>query len=157
MPALSLSSTYAVAPSAPSTPYSESCFGLAYSPRPMSAARASALAACASPRALGPDVPLLLSEQRNESLRLAPPATMEAGRVNPERRTRNATAGIAALASASAEAISLAAIAAEKAGQLAPGQLPRNCSSFGADSKFGFDHCGSEAVFGMDGDDMDFD
>jgi hypothetical protein len=108
----------------------------------MSAARAAALAACASPRALG-DVPLLLSEQRSEAARLAPPPpplAQQPQRQNSERRTRNSTAGMVALASADA-------LVAEKGGH-----LPRNYSSFGADSKWGFDRNGSDGVFRMEVD-----
>ena len=153
-PPLSLSVTFAVAPG---TPYSDTGFGPPYSlGAPMSAARAAALAACASPRALG-DVPLLLSEQRSEAVRLAPPqppahvparATMDR-----ERRTRNSNAGMAALADASANAAN-AANAAEKAAH-----LPRCMSSFGADSKWGFERNDSDGLLGMhaDGVDMEFD
>ena len=142
-PPLSLNFT---APSAPGTPYSESGFGPPYSPGPPSAARAAALAACASPRALGPDVPLLLSEQRSELMRMAPqppPLAQLPVRAPSERRTRNSTAGMAALSSA--EALNLTGMAADKAGQ-----LPRNYSSFGADSKWGFEPSASESVFRMD-------
>lgn len=141
-PALSLSLTYAVGPSAPGTPYySENGYGPPYSPgAPMSAARAAALAACASPRALG-DVPLLLSEQRSEAARLAPPPlAQQPQRQNSERRTRNGSAGMVALGSADG-------LVAEKGGQ-----LPRNYSSFGADSKWGFERNGSDGVFCMDAD-----
>jgi len=142
-PALSLSLTYAVgpSPSAPGTPYSENSYGPPYSPgAPLSAARAAALAACASPRALG-DVPLLLSEQRREAARLAPPPlAQQPQRSNSERerRTRNGSAGMVALASADS-------LSAEKGGQ-----LPRNYSSFGADSKWGFERNGSDGIFRME-------
>ena len=148
--ALSLSVTHVVV--APGTSYGDDHLA-PYSPGPASAG--ARLMASSSPRALG-DVPLLLSEQAR-LMAITPPATAPAPHAQreprlsgSERRTRNASAAVAALAA------SEAALAAATAEQHA--RLPRNTSSFGADSKYGFDES-SYSVFSPVSveSDMEFD
>lgn len=150
--ALSQSVSYSVTPSASYGSQENGCGDEAFTLNATSAERAAALAACASPRALG-DVPLLLCEQQ----RLAPPqppaqVPMRANSAS-ERRTRNASAGLVALGGD----VAASGLVEKK------GQLPRNYSSFGADSKWGFDDAhqrGSQSVFRMELDvdmDMDYD
>ena len=143
--ALSLSVTHVVV--APGTPYGEH-HGAPFSPGPASAG--ARLVASSSPRALG-DVPLLLSEQAR--LVATPPAAAPAPQPRlsgSERRTRNASAAVVALAASEA---ALAAAAAEQ-----QARLPRNTSSFGADSKYGFDESNFSVFspFSVESD-MEFD
>ena len=151
--ALSLSVTHVVV--APGTPYGDGHVA-PYSPGPASAG--ARLMTASSPRALG-DVPLLLSEQARLVANTPPAAApAPAPRVSgSERRTRNASAAVAALAAneaalAAAAAATAAAVAAEHV------RMPRNMSSFGADSKYGFDEA-SYSVFSPVSveSDMEFD
>ena len=130
--ALSLSVTHVVV--APGTPYGDG--HAPYSPGPASA---GARLAASSPHALG-DVPLLLSEQARLVANTPPAAApAPAPRVSgSERRTRNASAAVAALA-ANEAALAAAAAAASAAAAAEHVRMPRNMSSFGADSKYGFD------------------